>query len=84
MTLSSNHLTEKIYHDRYPNEMSYDHYLLLLEEGFEILNRNEENFENYKQLEELKSIRLALEYRLEIIAEYRKKRLKDAGFRRKD
>jgi hypothetical protein len=84
MTLPSNHLTEKIYHDKYPEEMTYDHYLILLEEGFDILNKNEENFDNYKQLEELKSIRIALEYRLELIGEFRKRQLRDAGFGKKD
>ena len=59
--------------------MNYENYLSLLEEGSDLLNKNENAFSEYKELRQLKAIRIALEFRLEMIRQFRKKQLQAIG-----
>lgn len=68
-----------IFEKKHFSEMNYEHYLSLLEEGSELLNNTNESITCYKQLQELKAIRIALEYRIEVIRQYRKKQLSAIG-----
>jgi hypothetical protein len=72
-------IAKEIFEGKYPEEMSYESYLILLEEGFEILKENNDSFSNYTELHDLKAIRIALEYRMELLRQYRKKQLRSVG-----
>ena len=60
----NSHIAKEIFEVRYPQEMTYENYLMLLEEGFEILKDNNDSFSDYTELKDLKAIRIALEYRM--------------------
>ena len=74
----NNIITRKIFEGRYPYEMPYTHYMHLLETGFRLLEDKNTCIENCVDLSELKAIRIALEYRLEVIRQVRKKQINKA------
>mgnify|MGYP003575135625 CR=1 FL=1 len=75
----NNHIAKEIFQDKYPQEMSYESYLFLLEEGFEILKKNNDSFNSCTELQDLKAIRVALEYRMELLRQYRRRQLRNIG-----
>jgi hypothetical protein len=75
----NSHIAKEIFEGRYPQEMTYESYLMLLEEGFAILKDNNDSFSNYTELEDLKAIRIALEYRMELLRQFRRKQLRAIG-----
>jgi len=72
-------LTRQIFEGRYPQEMLYQNYLNLLERGFELLKNTAKSIDNYKELTDLKAIRIALEYRFEMMRRARRKQLATIG-----
>lgn len=72
-------LTRQIFEGRYPHEMPYQNYLNLLEKGFELLKNTAKSIDNYKELTDLKAIRIALEYRFEMMRRTRRKQLAAIG-----
>ena len=75
----NSHIAREIFEGRYPQEMTYEAYLMLLEEGFAILKDSSDSFSNYTELEDLKAIRIALEYRMELIRQFRRNQLRATG-----
>jgi hypothetical protein len=69
--------TKSIFETKGPKDMSYEKYLEMLEKGFEILSMNEETFKSSRELEQLKAVRIALTYRIEMIRLNRKKKFAD-------
>jgi hypothetical protein len=74
----NNQIARKIFEGRYPYEMPFYRYLSLLEKGFELLQDAKQSIESYSELPELKAIRIALEYRFEVIRQTRRKQLNKA------
>jgi len=77
--MTRNNITKEIFEGKYPSKMNYDSYLSLLEEGNFLLNSDERKVTECKELSELKAIRIALEYRLEVIRQFRKNQLRSLG-----
>ena len=76
--MNLNHqLSRTIFSSKYP-DMAYEKYLLLIEEGFEILKNNQGTINAHSSLSELKAIRMALEYRISSLGYFRKNQLKKA------
>ncbi len=73
----NNDITRKIFEGKYPYQMPYYTYLRLLEKGFGLLETV--IIETRTELSELKAIRIALEYRMEVIRQVRKKQIKRTG-----
>jgi len=78
MNLNSN-ITRKIFEGKYPYDMPYQSYLNLLEKGFDLLKDAACSIEAYTDLAELKAIRIALEYRFEMMRQVRKRQLRTIG-----
>lgn len=72
MTMHNN-ITRQIFEGKYPYEMPYLSYLNLLEKGYSLL---EQGISTHENLAELKAIRIALEYRFEVMRRVRSKQLK--------
>jgi len=70
----SNEVARKIFEGRYPYQMPFQSYLSLLEKGFNLLETA--IIESRTDLGELKAIRIALEYRMEMFRLTRKKQIK--------
>jgi hypothetical protein len=70
-------LSKNIFDSKYPG-MEYENYVLLVEEGFEILKTNDGTINTHSSLQELKAIRMALEYRISSLSFFRKNQLKKA------
>jgi hypothetical protein len=70
-------LSKDISSNKYPN-MDYENYVLLVEEGFEILKNSEGTINSQSTLKELKSIRMALEYRIGSLSYFRKNQISKA------
>jgi|GEM_PF-1998645 len=69
-------LARRIFEGKYPYEMPFHSYLGFLEKGFELIEQKA--IDAYNDLNELKAIRIALEYRLEVVRQFRKKQIKNA------
>ena len=74
-----NTITKNIYEAKHQASMNYDHYMHLLDEGFEILKTNTDSFTSCKQLNQLRAVRIALEYRIEVLRQFRKKQIQKVG-----
>ena len=72
-------ITREIYEAKYPASMAYENYMMILEEGFELLRNSNHSIETRTELKELKAIRMALEYRLEVVRQFRKKQIQSIG-----
>ncbi len=73
MGLNTN-ITRKIFQVKYPYAMPYQSYLDMLKRGFELLAQN--NIETNTELHDLKAIRLALEYRFEVMKQVRNRQIR--------
>lgn len=71
----NNHITRSIFEGKYPYKMPYKQYLILLEKGFELLENNAAKIDSLTELSDLKAIRMALEYRFEVMRRFRKNQI---------
>jgi len=75
-----NNIAKEIFENRYSERMNFDGYMNFLREGVEILNRNNEAVKGYHDLNDLKAIKIALQYRIAVLRQHRSKQLELAGF----
>ena len=73
-------IARSIYENRYSERMNFDGYLKHLEEGVEILDKNNDKVGSYHDLHDLKAIKMALQYRIEVLRAHRTKQLESTGY----
>ncbi|MBS1782099.1 MAG: hypothetical protein JSS78_03445 [Bacteroidetes bacterium] len=77
---TDNPIARQLFERKYPYQMPYLSYLRLVEKGLDLLRQTAKPISAFAEFCDLQAIRLALEWRIEMIAQKRKNQWNAIGF----